>query len=47
MPSPAARATNTAATAFPSANPAATSLADAFPDQSAAFRCSAALSVIS
>jgi hypothetical protein len=47
IPSAPARATNAAATALPSARPAAMSLADALPDQSAAFRCSAASSVIS
>ena len=47
IPSPAARARKTVATDFPSARPAARSLALAFPDQSAALRCSAALSVIS
>ena len=47
MPSAPARATNTAATACPSARPAAMSLAVAFPDSSAACRCSAAFSVIS
>ena len=47
IPSDAARALNTAATACPSASPAAISLADAFPDSSAAVRCSPAFSVIS
>src|SRR5258705_6291552 len=47
IPSPAARARNTVATDFPRARPAARSLAVALPDQSAAFRCSAALRVTS
>ena len=47
IPSPAARARKTAATDFPSASPAARSLAVALPDQSAALRCSAAFSVTS
>ena len=47
IPSAAARARNTAATDFPSASPAATSLAAALPDQIAAFSCSAAFIVIS
>src|SRR5437762_5111416 len=47
MPSAPARVRKTAATDFPSANPAAISLAVARPDQNAALRCSAARSVIS
>src|SRR6476646_819399 len=47
MPSAAARARKTAATDFPTARPAAISLAVALPDQIAALRCSAALSVTS
>jgi hypothetical protein len=47
IPSVAARATNTGATAFPRARPAAMSLAVALPERSAASRCSAALRVIS
>ena len=47
IPSAPARATKMAATDLPRANPAARSLAVALPDQSAALRCSAALSVIS
>ena len=47
MPSVAARATSTAATAWPSASPAARSLAVALPASSAACRCWPALSVIS
>src|SRR5512141_77736 len=47
MPSDAARARKSVATDFPSARPAARSLAVALPDQSAALRCSAAFSVIS
>src|SRR4029079_16737385 len=47
IPSAAALARKTVATDFPSARPAARSLAVALPDQRAAFRCSAALSVIS
>ena len=47
MPSVAARAVNSAATALPSARPAARSLAVARPESSAASRCSAALRLIS
>ncbi len=47
IPSAPARATSAAATAFPSASPAATSLAVARPPRSAASRCCPAFIVIS
>ena len=47
IPSPPARAITSPATAFPSARPAATSLAVARPERMAASRCSAAFRVIS